>query len=44
MKQTLTVIAAGLLAAVVHQSPVHADGVPEFKVDPFWPRPLHRVQ
>jgi len=40
MKKRLAVIAAGLLVTVFNNSPVHADGVPEFKVDPFWPKPL----
>jgi hypothetical protein len=33
-------IAAGLLAAAFQSGPALADGVPEFKVDPFWPKPL----
>ena len=40
MKKSYSLIAAGLLAAAFQQSPVLADGVPEFKVDPFWPKPL----
>ena len=40
MKRRYLLIAAGLLAAACQQSPVYADGVPEFKVDPFWPKPL----
>jgi hypothetical protein len=40
MRRTLTIVTAGLLAAAFQHSPVHADGVPEFKVDPFWPKPL----
>ena len=40
MKKFVTLVAAGLLAATFQQSPVRADGVPEFKVDPFWPKPL----
>jgi DNA-binding beta-propeller fold protein YncE len=39
MKRPYSLIAAGLLAAAF-QGPVLADGVPEFKVDPFWPKPL----
>ena len=40
MKKPFTLIAAALLLAAFQQNPVHADGVPEFKVDPFWPKPL----
>ena len=40
MRRTLTIVTAGLLAAAFQHSPVHADGVPEFRVDPFWPKPL----
>ena len=40
MKRPYSLIAAGLLAAVFQSAPVHADGAPEFKVDPFWPKPL----
>jgi NHL repeat-containing protein len=40
MKRTYSLLAACLLAAAFQSSPVRADGVPEFKVDPFWPKPL----
>ena len=40
MKNPYSLIAAGLLVTVFNSNPVHADGVPEFKVDPFWPKPL----
>jgi hypothetical protein len=40
MKRSYLLIAAGLLAAAFQSGPALADGVPEFKVDPFWPKPL----
>ena len=40
MKKPHSLLAACLLAAAFQNSPVRADGVPEFKVDPFWPKPL----
>jgi len=40
MKRPYSLIAAGLLAAAFQSAPVHADGAPQFKVDPFWPKPL----
>jgi len=40
MKKSYSLLAAGLLAAAFQHGPVLADGVPEFKVDPFWPKPL----
>ena len=41
MKTALTVFAAAaLLAGGCQQDPVRSAGVPQFKVDPYWPKPL----
>ena len=41
MKTALTVFAAAaLLASGCQQDPVRSAGVPQFKVDPYWPKPL----
>jgi DNA-binding beta-propeller fold protein YncE len=40
MNRSYLLIAAGLLAAAFQSGQALADGVPEFKVDPFWPKPL----
>ncbi len=40
MTKSYLLIAAGLLAAAFQSGQSLADGVPEFKVDPFWPKPL----
>jgi DNA-binding beta-propeller fold protein YncE len=40
MKRSHLLVAAGLLAAAFQNGPARADGVPEFKVEPFWPKPL----
>jgi hypothetical protein len=41
MKTALMALAATLLlAAGCQQDPVRSAGAPQFKVDPYWPKPL----
>src|SRR5258708_14155217 len=38
--KTIQCAAAVAALAIVMTAPVRAEGVPEFRVDPYWPRPL----